>query len=72
MLRRIWNIGLPVNCRIGSLEILFLGIQLQMIVNCRIGSLEINNTDPSKSAYVNCRIGSLEICDRLAVLDDFR
>ena len=50
----------PVNCRIGSLEIISRRFQRQCTVNCRIGSLETDPESEPKTKIVNCRIGSLE------------
>ena len=50
-----------VNCRIGSLEMVFLYLPILSEVNCRIGSLERWRAYRSARHLVNCRIGSLEI-----------
>ena len=52
--------ALEVNCRIGSLEKLFVIDFLGKGVNCRIGSLESIRRRTFAVGIVNCRIGSLE------------
>ena len=51
---------MPVNCRIGSLEINADVVSIKSQVNCRIGSLEIRKYSVHMTKRVNCRIGSLE------------
>ena len=56
--------GMPVHCRIGSLEILCLDTAALLKVHCRIGSLETQNWVFMTRLDVHCRIGSLEIYPR--------
>ena len=55
-----------VNCRVGSLEIIFEIPQLVVSVNCRVGSLEIIDDAAYRAVRVNCRVGSLEKSVRAA------
>ena len=52
--------ALFVDCRIGSLEMSTVSLDLLTTVDCRIGSLEKIQKLYERDARVDCRIGSLE------------
>ena len=52
-----------VDCRIGSLEIVYAVHAVEYQVDCRIGSLENANILTTMRQVVDCRIGSLEMMD---------
>ena len=58
---RIFAQKTTVNCRIGSLEKMYVSISSTCSVNCRIGSLEMASRPGREPDGVNCRIGSLEM-----------
>ena len=63
-------LGLPVNCRVGSLEKGQGRYEPRIFVNCRVGSLEKQAQRHLQLVGVNCRVGSLE--KRRAVSTDRR